>query len=94
MELGGAGGCAAWIAAFLVVFLVAAEDGRYGKNSLQIVDSGARYKVYEHTHTSDRLTGHRWLTRVTRNSPRPLLPEQALLGARADRATARCTRPL
>ena len=39
-----------------------AQDGRYGKNSLNIVDSGARYKVYEPTHTDtrlDRLTGHR-----------------------------------
>ena len=50
--------------------------------------------MYEPIHTSDRLTGHRWLTRVTRNSPRPLSPDQELLGARADRAVARCTRPL
>ena len=70
------------------------QDDCYGKNSLNIVDSGARYKVYGPTHTSDRLTGHRWLTRVTRNSPRPLSPDEALLGARADRAVARCTRPL
>ena len=33
-------------------------------------------------------------SRVTRNSPRPLSPDQALLGARADRAVAQCTRPL
>ena len=46
---------------------------------VNIVDSGARYKVYEPIHTSDRLTGHRWLTRVTRDSPRPLSPDQALL---------------
>ena len=44
------------------------QDDCYGKNSLNIVDSGARYKVYEPIHTSDRLTSHRWLTRVTRNS--------------------------
>ena len=59
------------------------QDGRYGKNSLNIVDSGARYKVYEHTHTSDRLTGHRWLTRVTRNSPRPLARPSKHFWARA-----------
>ena len=67
------------------------QDDPYSKNSLNIVDSGARYKVYEPIHTSDRLTGHRWLKRVrTRNSPRPLSPDQELLGARADRAMVRC----
>ena len=70
------------------------QDGRYGKNSFNIVDSGARYNVYEPIHTSDRLTGRRWLTYVTHNSPRPLSPEQALWGVRTDRAVVRCTRPL
>ena len=39
------------------------QDGRYayGKNSLNIVDSGDRHKVYEPTHKSGRLTGHQWL---------------------------------
>ena len=41
------------------------QDGRYGKNAISITESGARYKVSEHTHTSSRLTGHLWLTRVT-----------------------------
>ena len=35
---------------------------------ITIAHSGARYKVYEHTHASDRHTGHLWFTRVTRNS--------------------------